>query len=140
MIKVIVLIRRNPKLTREEFSRHWRTTHAPLVESLPMVSRYIRKYVQNHIAPDAARDESTVASALGDLPPGDSLQIDGIAEIWYDSVEDAQRSVASQEYMDLVRPDEMTMSDLSQCIVIMADEFVVFDEANRPKAEQGSTD
>lgn len=34
MIKIISLLRRNPKLSVEEFRSYWRDTHVPLVRSL----------------------------------------------------------------------------------------------------------
>ncbi|WP_181008351.1 EthD domain-containing protein [Sphingomonas montanisoli] len=34
MIKIISLLRRNPKLTPDEFRAYWRDTHVPLVRSL----------------------------------------------------------------------------------------------------------
>jgi uncharacterized protein (TIGR02118 family) len=135
---MIVLAKRNPQLTREEFTEYWRDNHGPLVSSVTECSRYMRKYVQNHlITADATLNEKASAS-LGPAPPNAAVDFDGILEVWYDSIEDLQKSASSQSYMDLIRPDELKFADPENCVVFMVSEHVVFDEDNHPVTGRGA--
>jgi uncharacterized protein (TIGR02118 family) len=70
MIKTIGLLARKPGWTHEQFMTHWVEVHAPLAHAVPG----LRRYVQNHIAAERPR---TDIAAL-------ALEIDGIAELWFD--------------------------------------------------------
>lgn len=70
MIKSVGLLTRRPELTHEQFVRHWIDIHAPLAHAVPGV----RRYVQNHIVEERHR---------ADIPTTE-VEIDGIAELWYD--------------------------------------------------------
>ena len=75
MIKVIVIVKRKPGISREEFYKYWKEVHGPLVSRhIP----YMKKYVQNHFV---------------DIP-GLAYEGDGIIETWYDDVESFQKSMA----------------------------------------------
>lgn len=89
MVKLIFCLRRAPHLSREEFQRYWYEQHAPLVrESAPALR--IMRYVQTH----------TLAT-----PMNDTLQrgyrspdaFDGVAELWWNSVEDLAAARATPE-------------------------------------------
>ncbi|MCZ7531446.1 MAG: EthD domain-containing protein [Acidimicrobiia bacterium] len=57
MIKLIALVKRNPELSREEFHRHWREHHGPLIRNSEAANRYVVRYEQNHrLADDYDRD------------------------------------------------------------------------------------
>jgi len=83
MIKSVGLLTRRPELTHEEFMRHWVEIHAPLAHAVPGV----RRYVQNHILAERHRV---------DIPTAE-VEIDGIAELWYDDREAMERANASPE-------------------------------------------
>ncbi|MDP6343060.1 MAG: EthD family reductase [Alphaproteobacteria bacterium] len=83
MIKRISLLTRKPGLSREEFNDHWLKVHAPFVDKLPGVIRY----VQNHIADDAHRH---------DLPSGGQA-VDGIVELWFEDVESRDAAFATKQ-------------------------------------------
>lgn len=83
MIKSISLLTRRPELTHEEFVRHWVEVHAPLAHAVPR----LRRYVQSHILAERTRPD------IPTLP----VEIDGIAELWYDSPEDLRVAMASPE-------------------------------------------
>jgi uncharacterized protein (TIGR02118 family) len=70
MIKSVGLLTRKDGLTREDFVKHWLEVHAPLAHAVPGV----RRYVQSHIVQERTRP---------DIPTTD-VEIDGIAELWYD--------------------------------------------------------
>ena len=83
MVKSISLLVRKEGITHEEFVRHWIEIHAPLAHAVPR----LRRYVQSHIL--AERTRADIATL--------DVQIDGIAELWYDSVEDMRFAMASPE-------------------------------------------
>jgi uncharacterized protein (TIGR02118 family) len=83
MIKSIGLLTRKAGLSHEEFVKHWLEVHAPLAHAVPGV----RRYVQSHIVEERTRP---------DIPTTD-VEIDGIAELWYDDREAMERANASPE-------------------------------------------
>ena len=83
MIKSLSLLSRKPGLSHEAFVRHWIEIHAPLAMTVPG----LRRYVQSHIVAERTRP---------DIPSLD-IDIDGIAELWYDDLEAMNRANASPE-------------------------------------------
>ena len=83
MIKSVGLLTRKDGLTREDFVKHWLEVHAPLAHAVPGV----RRYVQSHIVGERSR---------ADIPTTD-VEIDGIAELWYDNRAAMERANASAE-------------------------------------------
>jgi uncharacterized protein (TIGR02118 family) len=56
--------------THAQFMKHWVEIHAPLAHAVPG----LRRYVQNHIASSRGRDD------IAEI----KVEIDGIAELWFD--------------------------------------------------------
>jgi uncharacterized protein (TIGR02118 family) len=83
MIKSISLLTRKDGLTHEQFVRHWFDIHGPLALKVPG----IRRYVQSHIVQERKRP---------DIPTTD-VDVDGIAELWYDDSEAMARAHATPE-------------------------------------------
>ena len=83
MIKSISLLTRRSELSHEEFVRHWIEIHAPLAHAVPGM----RRYVQNHIVATRTRP---------DIPETD-VEVDGIAETWFDDHEAMACANASPE-------------------------------------------
>ena len=89
MVKLVFCLRRRPDLTREECQRYWLDTHGPLVRSHAEVLR-IRRYVQSHTL-------DTPANAMLQASRGGPEAYDGVAELWWDSVEDLAAGSSSPE-------------------------------------------
>jgi uncharacterized protein (TIGR02118 family) len=87
VIKLLSLLTRKDGTTHEEFVRHWLEIHAPLAHAVPG----IRRYVQSHITGTRSRP---------DIPDTD-VEVDGIAELWYDDLEAFQRAAATPEMQRL---------------------------------------
>ena len=83
MIKSLSLLTRRPELTHEQFVEHWVRIHAPLAHHVPGLLRY----VQSHILEERTRP---------DIPSLD-VEVDGVAELWYESREAMARALASPE-------------------------------------------
>ena len=89
MVKLVFTLRRLPSLTREEFQTYWLENHAPLVRSHAEVLG-IRRYVQTHTLPD----QMQVALRASRNAPE---PYDGVAELWYDSLEAIAVAVSTDE-------------------------------------------
>jgi len=83
VIKVVGLLTRKPEITHEQFVKHWLEIHGPLAHAVPG----IRRYVQSHILDTRTRPDI----------PETAVQVDGIAELWYDDLESLQRAAATPE-------------------------------------------
>jgi uncharacterized protein (TIGR02118 family) len=83
MIKRVSLLTRKDGMTREQFTRHWLEIHAPLARPVPG----LRRYVQSHILEEFKR---------ADIPTS-AVQVDGIAELWFDDPAAMDRANVSPE-------------------------------------------
>jgi uncharacterized protein (TIGR02118 family) len=89
MVKLVFCCRRLPQLSRAQFQRYWRETHGPLVRRHATVLR-IRRYVQSHTL------DHPVNAALAESR-GAPDEFDGIAELWWDGLDDLAAATASPE-------------------------------------------
>lgn len=116
-IKLIRFVRKRKDLTREQFKEYWLTKHAQLekmvVEQTPM-----RKILASF--------------ATGELIGGTELPFDGIAELYFDSVEDMRATMASH-IPAMMRKDEENFVDMSaEVIRVVTEEYLI--------AEKGRTE
>lgn len=96
MIKLVFCLHRLPHLSREAFQRYWLDTHGPLVRELaPALGA--KRYTQVH----------TMTSAFSEAMRrhrGAPEDFDGVAELWWETVEDFARAGATPRALaDLVR-------------------------------------
>lgn len=79
MFKVLILIKRKPGMSIEDFRRHYEENHAPLaMRMVPNLKRYVRHYAAPY--PDAA--------SMPDIP------CDVITEFGFDDRADFERGMA----------------------------------------------
>ena len=80
MVKLVLLFRKREDLTMEQFLRHWREVHVPLVVKIPNIRRY-------------------VTSEVSATPGGGSGQrdFDGMAELWFADEATARASLEGPE-------------------------------------------
>ncbi len=86
MIKYVTVLSRRGGMSREEFDRYRKDTHAPILTQIPG----LRGYVQNH----------TLRDSQGQEPP-----YDGFGELYFDSLQAMQEGLASPE-------GEATLADI----------------------------
>lgn len=115
MIKITFCLTRLPHLSREAFQAYWRGTHAPLVAARAELLR-IRRYVQSHTLPDEAF--AAMAASRGGPPA-----YDGVAELWWDSLEAMANPdpAARQAALELLE-DEKRFIDLSRSPLFLVEE------------------
>lgn len=82
MIKAVFLLHKRSDMSFEEFRRYWRDVHGPIAMKIPG----LKNYVQNLVRPEAG----------GSANPEDA--IDGIAELWFDSVESLRHAQGTPEW------------------------------------------
>lgn len=122
MIKLVFPLRRLPSLTRDEFQRYWLDVHGPLVRS-HAEALGIRRYVQVHTLPEPVN--AAVAASRG-APEA----YDGVAELWYDSLEALAAAVATDEGRTasrLLLEDERTFIDHAASPIWFAEEHPILE-------------
>ena len=117
MIKLVFALRRKPGLTREEFQKYWRDTHAPLVAERAEILQ-IRRYVQVHTM-DLAGMHAAFQRRNGGAPE----PFDGVAELWFDSLAElgGDDPAVRQAQAELL-VDEANFIDLPNSPMWMAEE------------------
>jgi uncharacterized protein (TIGR02118 family) len=83
MIKTIGLLTRKKDWTHAQFMEHWVKVHAPLALAVPG----LRRYVQNHIQGERTRSDIETTN----------VEVDGIAELWFDDQASLDRAAQSPE-------------------------------------------
>jgi uncharacterized protein (TIGR02118 family) len=121
MIKLVFCLRRLPTLSVSEFHRYWVENHAELVRQHAQVLR-IRRYTQSHTFSDP-RLSPVIKARGGQVDP-----FDGVAELWWDSVEDLIEAGSSPEGRiagQALRSDEQTFIDLPNSPLFFAREHLI---------------
>ena len=120
MIKLTFCLRRLDGMSRADFQTYWRETHAPLVASVADTLN-IRRYVQQHTVDDAINDP--IRASRGGPPA-----YDGVAELWWDSLEALAAAVATPQGRRAgaeLLEDERRFIDLARSPIFLAEEHVV---------------
>jgi uncharacterized protein (TIGR02118 family) len=121
VIKLVFSLRRRPEMSREEFQAYWHDRHASLVARHRDALR-IRRYVQTHArSSELAAAQSSARGSQPDL-------YDGVAELWWDSVEDVLAAVstpAGQQAVIELLEDERRFIDLERSPLWIGEEFEV---------------
>lgn len=120
MIKLTFCLVRLPHLSRDDFQAYWRGTHAPLVASVAE-TLMIRRYVQLHSLPGEA---SAGIRASRDAPG----EFDGVAELWFDSLEalaENGRRPEAQAAGAMLLEDEKRFIDLPRSPLWWGQEHVI---------------
>jgi uncharacterized protein (TIGR02118 family) len=121
MIKLVFMVRRRAAITREEFQRYWKEEHAELVKRHAELLR-IRRYVQTH-----ARD-TDLDDALAGSRGSESHQYDGVAELWWDGIDDLVQAATSEEgqtAQQALLEDERRFIDVANSPIWLGEEIVV---------------
>ncbi len=121
MIKLTFCLHRAPDLSREDFQAYWFDKHAPLVAKHRETLR-IRRYVQLH---SLTADLNDVIRARRDSPE----MYDGVAQLWWDSLEDMMTAASSPEGQAAGRElldDERKFIDHSRSPLFFGEDKTIF--------------
>jgi uncharacterized protein (TIGR02118 family) len=124
MIVRMGLLTRKQGLSGEDFRSHWRNVHGPLAARLPGLKRYH----QNHVVDSR---QLAINHARG------TWAIDGISELWFDSIDDMHRAISSEAYQDVAQDHERFVGDTG---LIIAEQNIVtpVETAARPLVKRMS--
>ncbi len=56
---------------------------------------------------------------------GASSDYDGVAELWFDSVDELNKAFNEPRYLEVIRPDELKFADLVNCVSIVTEEIPI---------------
>ena len=89
MIKLIMCLKRNPSLSRQEFQDYWKNNHAALFMKNAHIMR-TQKYVQSHTITSPLNDGMKASREMMD-------EYDGVAEVWFESESELMEAMGSEE-------------------------------------------
>lgn len=114
MIKLVYCITKKAGLSDEEFFRYWENIHGPIGARIPR----IRRLVQSRRL----------------IVPGDKHRpdYDGMAELWFDNVEDLLAARQSPEWK-VSSEDEANFVDHSNVAYFVSEERVILDNAKQER-------
>jgi uncharacterized protein (TIGR02118 family) len=101
LLKRLVLVKRNPEVTSEQYLTHWFDIHAPLTRK---VVGGARVYVQHQALGEIANPVGIRSLQLG---------LDGFSETWYDDEAELRRAAATLAGQAVAR-DNMSFGNISK--------------------------
>ena len=131
MIKLVFAIRRREELPSEEFHRYWLEEHGPLARSL-LEPLGARRYVQTHAL------NTDLNAALADSR-GTAEAYDGLAEVWWDSLDALVAAAGSEEGQranETLTEDEARFIDFERSSFFLTEEHTIL-EAGSPRPQRG---
>jgi uncharacterized protein (TIGR02118 family) len=119
VIKLVFNVRRRDDIEPAEFYRYWKDEHGPLVRSVAETLR-IRRYVQSH----------TTESPMNDLLQASRAaqpRYDGVAELWWDSIDDlvGDQSDLEVQAAAALLEDERRFIDLESSSLFLTEEHEI---------------
>ena len=112
MVKLVYCITKKPGLADDEFFRYWKNIHGPIGARIPGLCRL----VQSH---------RLIVSADQHRP-----DYDGIAELWFDSLEDLLAARQSPEWKASTE-DEANFIDHNKVAYFVSEEHLIFDRHSK---------
>ena len=113
-LKKIAFLVRRPDLSHEQFTRHWREQHGPVVARSPGYERYRLGYAQNHV--------------LGTTPIGRAFPWSGMAEFWLPGETPNEDEFSTTAiYRDRIAVDERLFIDMGATVSMAATETRIVD-------------
>ncbi len=117
MVKLTFCVRRLPNMSLVEFQRYWLENHGPLVCERAQVLG-IKRYIQVHRLDSPANDAMRASRDAAD-------PYDGVAELWWESIEAMAAATSSPEGRQAGRElldDERKFIDLQRSALWVGEE------------------
>jgi uncharacterized protein (TIGR02118 family) len=112
-------IKRNKKLSREEFKNYWSNNHAKLFTKLGSMGS--KKYIQSHTI------DTPLNKGLNDSR-GMLEEYDGVAEVWFESIDSLMELMGSEKGIEIgsiLHEDEKNFIDHSKSTAFIVEEIEV---------------
>lgn len=116
MLIVLGFYRRKAGLTQEQFWRHWRDVHGPLIRSIAVEHPYLVRYVQHHLSSDA--DYPVFPGMSFD---GSTAAYDGFSEGWFVDRQARDSFFALPVFQGAVQEDERCFIDVEATRWVVTD-------------------
>jgi uncharacterized protein (TIGR02118 family) len=114
LVKVSFLLTKRDDLTHQEFLAYWTEQHIKLlskpIEGMPKVYRYVQL--------------RTVTQAL---PGFEQSTYDGVAEVWYESIDDLVKAMSSEHYRTVIAKDEENFLNRKKTVALLSHEKVILE-------------
>lgn len=110
MINGIALVVKKPGMPDDEFHRYWREVHGPIALRM----KNLRRYVQSHRLPQP-------------LPGFEQVPYDGIAEVWFDTLDELTGLPQNPDYANGAQADEPNFIDTSRLAFLATREEVIIE-------------
>jgi len=115
LVKVSCFVSRRPDRTHDELVHYWTQVHAKMLDKpmpgLPEVHRYIQLH-----------------PLRGELNGLVSAPYDGVAEIWFETFDQAVGALTSEHYKAVIAKDEENFLDRSKTVFLFSNERVIVDD------------
>ncbi|KAJ7364153.1 hypothetical protein DFH08DRAFT_838454 [Mycena albidolilacea] len=121
-VRIVVLLKRKPTLSKEEFHKHWTETHGPLFSSLDVVKRNLLKYEQAHI------NDPVLQQIMQMIPGAPTADWDGMAIFEAESYAKVFEVFQSEEYSKVIIPDDEKFVDRANWQMLPFDLNTVVDK------------
>lgn len=126
MVKLAVLLRRKKGFTFEEFERHWEGPHAELVCGIPEFTRHLQRYSQSHVIDPSYNGEGMTWKRSS---------FDGIAEVWFDTIEKMTLAFNEPKFVDLVGPDDERFITPEEVSILVTEEIEKIARNGNPRVK-----
>ena len=107
-----MFLKRNPKISHDEFVKHHIRKHGPLFQGIPEVQDHLIRYIQTH--PIEKKTDVLETNSY-----------DGTAELWFDSLDGLETVRTSNFYKNRVFPDEKTFLDHENTLITIGYQDVI---------------
>ncbi|MBI2800014.1 MAG: EthD family reductase [Gammaproteobacteria bacterium] len=110
MIKGIALVTKKSGMPDAEFHRYWREVHGPLALRM----KNLKRYVQSH-------------RTHNPLPGFDNVPYDGVAEVWFDTLDEITNLSKNPDYITGAQADEPNFIDVNKLAFLATREHVLIE-------------
>ncbi|KAL4963401.1 EthD domain-containing protein [Aspergillus stella-maris] len=114
LIRVSSFFTKDPSMSQSEFDTYWRETHGSLVvASKTFQAARIQKYTQVHNLHDLNKQGTNMGLSVLDF------QWDACSEMYFQSWEDYEQFIGSDELRDVLGPDGARIMDTDKGVKVM---------------------
>ncbi|KIM24233.1 hypothetical protein M408DRAFT_318524 [Serendipita vermifera MAFF 305830] len=120
-VRVLSFIKKDPKISSDEFQRYWREVHAP--KTVEYMRKYgVQFYSQTYMT---KMEKDTINQALFEGTAA-TLEYDGIAHIVFSSMEQAKACWKDPGYLRIMQEDADFLTQGRQMCVSSGEERIIF--------------
>ncbi|WP_324741680.1 EthD domain-containing protein [Tsuneonella sp. CC-YZS046] len=116
VVKVLTFYRRNPNISKEEFSRLWREV-GRICQTSEDIQALMYRYIQHELQPAGNEYSESSASEAG----ATTIGYDAMAEVWFYSQEAEAAVRETKTFKEKLWPLEVQMIDWSEATPTMID-------------------